>query len=114
MSAAKAPQFGFSLQWKEEIHRYEGSKIPRAKFLSRSAVKEGTQLPSFLREGGQNANKKVKRCRWSNGYSVEKAVKETTGPKSLPLHYEKAPLKCRQLEQQNEVSYRSLLSPSKM
>ena len=31
----------------------------------------------------------------------------------LAAHYERAPLKCRQLEQQSEVSYRSL-SPSKM
>ena len=47
-------------------------------FLSRSVLKDRTP---FLFEGGeQNVKEEGRRCRWSNGYSVEKGVRETPGP----------------------------------
>lgn len=72
---------------REEIHRYEWNKIPRAEFLSRSALEHGIlkSLP-FGKKGRavEVACKYEWEKRQTQKESAEKAIKETTGPRDPP------------------------------
>lgn len=92
---------------REEIHRYEWNKIPRAEFLSRSVLKDG--ILKSLPFGGEGravevACKPEWEMRQMEKQSAGKAVKETTGPGTLPYHRGRTSFNHSQHAQQHEVT----------